>query len=132
MPLCGAVPARVAAFLEFLDDLAVEGRNIVRLAAGDQALIDDDLRSTHSASAFLRSVLSDGHQVTMRPRTASASISVHGPWQIAPIGFLSLVKARTKFTARWSTRKASGLATPPGRTRASYSSALTWSRVLST
>ena len=35
--------------------------------------------STHSAPAFLRSFLSDGHEVRRRPRTASASINVQGP-----------------------------------------------------
>src|SRR5215510_5374519 len=50
-------------------------------------------RSTHSAPAFFRSVFRDGHDVTERPRTMSASISVHGPWQIAAIGFRSSYEA---------------------------------------
>src|SRR5205814_2277258 len=40
-------------------------------------------RSTHLAPAFLRSVFTEGHDVIVRPRTTSASTSVHGPWQIA-------------------------------------------------
>src|ERR1700730_2908487 len=49
-------------------------------------------RSIHSGPAFFRSVFSDGHEVTCLPRTASASISVHGSWQIAAIGLLGSKK----------------------------------------
>jgi hypothetical protein len=42
-----------------------------------------------------------------------------GPWQITPTGFPVSKKARTNDTARGSTRSWSGLATPPGSTRAS-------------
>src|SRR5438552_17362970 len=42
--------------------------------------------STQVAPAFLRSVFNEGHEVTVRPRTAPASISVQGPWQIAATG----------------------------------------------
>ena len=45
--------------------------------------------STQIAPAFLRSVFSDGHEVTRRSRSASASMSVQGPWQIAATGRLS-------------------------------------------
>src|ERR1700733_3376888 len=36
-------------------------------------------RSTQLAPAFFRSVFKEGHDVTVRPFTTSASISVHGP-----------------------------------------------------
>ena len=42
--------------------------------------------SRHSAPAFSRSLRRDGHEVTLRPSTRSASINVHGPWQIAATG----------------------------------------------
>ena len=74
--------------------------------------------STHSAPAP-RSFLSDGHEVIRRPRTASASINVHGTWQFAAIGcFPTSTNWLTKRTARGSVRSTSGLATPPGKTRA--------------
>ena len=38
----------------------------------------------------------DGHDVSVRPRTTSASTSVHGPWQIAPTGLACSKNARTK------------------------------------
>src|SRR5436309_490982 len=43
--------------------------------------------STHSAPAFRRSVCKLGQEVIFRPLTTPASISVHGPWQMTPIGF---------------------------------------------
>ena len=42
--------------------------------------------STQSAPAFLRSGLSEGHEVMRRPRAAPVSITVQGPWQIAATG----------------------------------------------
>ena len=57
--------------------------------------------------------------VSVRPFTTSASTSVQGPWQIAPIGFACSTKARTKLTASSSFRSRSGFATPPGRSSAS-------------
>src|SRR3954464_2483398 len=38
--------------------------------------------STHLPPALRMSVLIDGYEVTVRPLTASASTSTHGPWQI--------------------------------------------------
>src|SRR5207237_6003642 len=89
-------------------------------------------RSTHVAPAFFRSVFKDGHDVTVRPRTISASISVHGPWPIAAIGFRWSKIARTKRTAASFMRSRSGLATPPGNRSASYSSGRASSSVRST
>ena len=39
--------------------------------------------STHLAPAFLRSVCRLGHEVSVRPRTTPASMSIHGAWQMA-------------------------------------------------
>ena len=50
----------------------------------------------------------------MRPPMTPASISVHGPWQIAATGFAWSKNARVNATASSSTRRKSGLATPPG------------------
>jgi hypothetical protein len=63
-----------------------------------------------------RSVCSDGHDVSVRPLTTPASISVHGPWQITATGFAPSKNARTNATASGSTRRKSGFATPPGIT----------------
>src|ERR1051325_5302117 len=55
--------------------------------------------STQFAPAFLRSVLSDGHEVIVRPRIPLASIRVQGPWQMAAIGFPASTKCLTNATA---------------------------------
>ena len=60
---------------------------ILRLNAGMSSGFRDVTRprssmtspSTQIAPAFLKSVLSDGHDVTRRSRSASASMSIHGP-----------------------------------------------------
>ena len=75
--------------------------------------------STQDAPALRRSVLSDGHEVSVRPPTTPASISVQGPWQIAATGLPCSKKARVKATASSSPRRTSGFATPPGSTSAS-------------
>jgi hypothetical protein len=72
--------------------------------------------STQCAPALVRSVFKDGQEVMVLPFTAPASISVHGPWQIAAIGFLACTNARMKAMAFGSSRRASGLMTPPGST----------------
>ena len=59
----------------------------------------------------------------MRPLTTPASTSVQGPWQITPTGLPASKKERAKPTASSEVRSWSGLATPPGRTRASNSPA---------
>src|SRR4051794_19233566 len=67
---------------------------ILRLNAGMSSGLRDVTRprstmtswSDHVAPAFARSVFSDGHDVIRRPLTAPASMSVHGPWQMAAIG----------------------------------------------
>ena len=57
--------------------------------------------SPHSAPALRRSVASDGHDVTRRPFTAPASISVHGAWQIAAMGFPASNKRGHAFIAQF-------------------------------
>src|SRR3954454_6155878 len=76
--------------------------------------------STHVPPALRMSVWSDGHDVILRPRSTSASTSVHGPWQITPTGLDCSKNARAKPTAFSSMRRKSGFATPPGSTSASY------------
>ena len=66
-----------------------------------------------------------GHDVSVRPDTAAASTSSHGPWQIAATGFSDSMNSRTNWTAAGTIRSASGFATPPGRSSASYSLART-------
>jgi hypothetical protein len=63
--------------------------------------------------------LIEGHEVSVRPRTTSASTSVHGPWQIAATGLPCSKNARANAMASSSERRKSGFATPPGRTSAS-------------
>src|SRR3954469_10922064 len=75
--------------------------------------------STHLPPALRMSVLIDGYEVTVRPLTASASTSTHGPWQIAAIGLPALTKACTNLMASSSVRRLSGFATPPGSIRPS-------------
>src|SRR3954452_7333724 len=41
---------------------------------------------TQLAPALIRSVFTDGHEVTFRPCTTPASMSIHGPWQIDTTG----------------------------------------------
>src|SRR5436190_18788444 len=77
--------------------------------------------STHDAPAFVRSVFRDGHDVTLRPLTTPASMSDHGPWQIAATGFPWSKNRFTNATALGIVRNWSGLATPPGRSSASNS-----------
>src|SRR4051812_31817975 len=77
--------------------------------------------STQLPPALRMSVSSDGHDVTLRPRTTSASTSIHGPWQMTATGLPASKNERTNSTASSSMRIASGLPTPPGMTRPSYS-----------
>jgi hypothetical protein len=46
--------------------------------------------STQVPPALLISVCRLGHEVRVRPRTRSASTSVHGPWQMTAAGFARL------------------------------------------
>src|SRR5688500_3492505 len=75
--------------------------------------------SVHSTPAFSRSFRIEGYDVMRRPSATPASISVHGPWQIAATGFPSSKNARTNSSTRSSRRSLSGFMTPPGSTRAS-------------
>lgn len=89
-------------------------------------------RSTQAAPALRRSVARLGYDVSVTPSTTPASISVHGPWQIAATGLPAPTKAFTRACAPSWVRRVSALTVPPGMTSASKSSADTWSRVRST
>ncbi|SDS78519.1 hypothetical protein SAMN04515669_1918 [Jiangella sp. DSM 45060] len=75
--------------------------------------------STQVAPALRRSVRRLGQDVSVRPRTTSASTSVHGAWQIAATGLPAAKNALTNATASGDVRSWSGLATPPGSSSAS-------------
>ena len=51
-------------------------------------------------------------EVTLRPRTALASMRVHGPWQIDAIGFPAATNSLTNATAGGFQRSWSGFMTP--------------------
>src|SRR5207248_9431063 len=61
-----------------------------------------------SAPALRRSVCRLGQEVIFRPLTTPASISVHGPWQMTPIGLPAAAKSRMKPTTFSSVRSWSG------------------------
>jgi hypothetical protein len=69
----------VRTLVEFLDHFPIEGRDIVRLAAGHQASIDDHLAVHPVPPAFLISVFSDGQDVRVLPLTTPASTRSQGP-----------------------------------------------------
>ncbi len=75
-------------------------------------------RSSQVAPALRRSVCRLGQDVTWRSRTTSASMRVHGAWQIAATGLPDWTNWRTNATASSSVRRLSGFATPPGSTSA--------------
>ena len=106
----------VRALAELLDELRVEGRQVLRLRLVTSPPSTTHSSSTHVPPAFRMSVWSDGHDVSLRPLTTPASTSVHGPWQMAPTGFTLSKNFRMKSTACSSIRSKSGFATPPGRT----------------
>ena len=81
--------------------------------------------SRQTPPALLMSVSRLGQLVSDLPATTPASISVHGPWQIAAIGLPAAAMACTKAIASGTRRSLSGLATPPGSTSAAKSSART-------
>src|SRR5262249_26242311 len=55
--------------------------------------------STQFAPALRRAVFNDGQDVRLQSRTTSASMSVHGPWQIAATGLAESKNVRTNDTA---------------------------------
>ena len=75
--------------------------------------------STQLAPALVRSVRTEGQEVTVLPLTTSASTRPQGPWQMAATGFPDSTNCLMKATAFLSVRSLSGLIWPPGRTRAS-------------
>src|SRR5580692_3473245 len=60
--------------------------------------------STQWPPALVMSVRRLGHDVSVRPRTTSASMSVHGPWQMAATGLPAATIALRKVTAGSSSR----------------------------
>src|SRR4029453_4237543 len=88
--------------------------------------------STQVPPAFSTSVRMLGHEVSVRPLTTPASTRVQAPWQIEATGLPASKNERTNWTASLSLRRKSGLATPPGSTSPSYSSALASATALST
>jgi hypothetical protein len=109
----------VTALGELLDDLGVERRQVVRLAAGDEAVLDHDFLIGPVATG----VEDVGAQARPRrdgaARTTPASTSIPGPWQMTPTGLPCSKNWRTSSTAFSSMRIVSGLPTPPGITSAS-------------
>ena len=71
--------------------------------------------------AFLMSVFRLGQDVSVRPRTRSASTAIHGPWQMIAAGLRASNIRCVNRTAPGAMRSMSPLATPPGTTIASYS-----------
>ena len=80
----------------------------------------------------MMSVFTLGQLVNVRPRTTSASTSVHGPWQITATGLPASKNDLAKATASGSVRSWSGFATPPGRTSPSYAATSASATVSST
>ena len=83
----------VRALAELLDRLRAEGRDVVGLAAGDQALVDVDLLVDPGAAGVADVGLQRGNEVIVRPLTMPASTSTHGAWQIAAIGLRGFAKS---------------------------------------
>ena len=77
--------------LEHRDQLGAEGRQVVRVPARDEhvraAVAHLHLGVDPVPPALRMSVCRLGHEVSVRPRTTSASTSVHGPWQMTATGF---------------------------------------------
>jgi hypothetical protein len=73
--------------------------------------------STQFAPALMRSVLIDGHDVSVLPAAMFASASIHPAWQIAATGFSASKILRVRSTMPSLVRILSG-EYPPGITRA--------------
>src|SRR3954452_7688223 len=103
---------------ELLDDRGAERVEVVRLAAGHQVAVDDDLL-VHPPGAGVAQV---GLQRRPRPHPpaadTSASASTQGAWQIAATGLPASKNDFTNATASASARMKSPLITPPGSTSA--------------
>jgi hypothetical protein len=70
---------RLAGLSELLDNRRAERRKVRRRAAGGQLPVDDDLLIQDLSAGTTQSLHRLGQDVSRRPRTASASSSVHGP-----------------------------------------------------
>ena len=101
-----------------LQQLAVEGRQVAGVAAGDEVAVDDDLLVDPLGARVAQVGLQAGPR---RELAAPPRPPRQGPGGVADRGddLAGGTKSRTKATASSSIRRASGLATPPGSTRAS-------------
>src|SRR5690606_14045744 len=93
-------------------------REVMRLPSSTPSL------STQVAPAFFRSVRMEWYEVTVRPRSTSASASTQPAWQIAATGLPASCIALVSSTRLVSVRTLSG-EYPPGMTKASNSSGRT-------
>src|SRR6476660_7123236 len=73
--------SRMLAFSDFFDHLGVERGNVIRLAAGHQAVIDDDLFVHPIAPSILDVALNRGPR-RESPPTHQAGFNQH-PWSVA-------------------------------------------------
>ena len=64
---------------EFLDHLLVESRDVIRLAARDEAVVDHDFFVHPSRAGIFQVYFSAGQEVIVRPRTKSPLINTCGP-----------------------------------------------------
>src|SRR4029077_227131 len=70
-------------FAKERDHFPIECRDVIQFATSYQPVIGDDFCPPMFLRALRMSGLSEGHEVSLRPRAASTSTTVHGRWQIA-------------------------------------------------
>ena len=66
-------------FAKERDHFPIECRDVIQFATGYQLVMGHDPLSTHVPPGLRMSVLSAGHEVSVRRRAASTSTSVHRP-----------------------------------------------------
>src|SRR5438105_6356096 len=82
----------VRALGDFLDQLAAERGYVVRLAARDDAAVDHHLLIDPFRAGVQQIGLERGPRRHRASLTAPTSMSVHGPWQMTPIGLPASTK----------------------------------------
>jgi hypothetical protein len=102
-----------------LDELAIESRKVVGLAAGHETAVHHDLLVSPLRAGIADVRLQRGPGGLAMPFAAPLSITVQGPWQIAATGLPASKNDLTNATAPALMRNASGFMTPPGSTSAS-------------
>ena len=113
LPAAGSAPAKE------LDELPVEGRNVIRLAAGDEVLIHDHLFIHRFGPGIVQVRLERGPG--REPMTLCGAGLDHGPGPMADRAD-RLAASKNDFTnatALGSMRRLSGFMTPPGSSKAS-------------